>query len=397
MPYLEKSASKAESPDELLATIRRASDLATVAWAASALETRVLLEESAVPQGAEAVLTDRLAGFSPDTEGHALEDAERVAASALLGALLELVRTRPGARKHVRGLLVAEGSTWLGALFCVMAGPGAHKLFLSIDRTTRHARPPRPTPPPQVASPSLPKYGVDGGAAFVHACHLLTSVAVGDEEIAKVLVSAHALDLVGGRLLCATTGGNPEIDAEMREDLGTEWLPFATAAMALIDALINAEDDDRFCLAEPKLFRPGWVLYERANVTVDACVAALKRSLRIDGGSMVAQQLHLSGLRALSRIAQFNDGQAHRIMSWKALGLGADVLRIAGVDEEAVLAALRFLAEVAAPCPFSHRQLAACGAAEAASHAVGRYPRSEAVRFEATRVHALCAGGGSCC
>jgi len=183
----------------------------------------------------------------------------------------------------------------------------------------------------------------------------------------------------------------------VREDLGTEWLPFATAAVTLIDALVasEAQDADRFDLADPELFTPGWARYERTDVTVDGCVAALRQSLHTDSGSMVAQQLHLGALRALSHIARLNEGQAHRIMSWKALGLGVDVLRIGGVDEEAILAALRFLAEVAAPCPFSYRQLTACGAAEATERAAGRYPRSKAVRSEAARVLGLCQGASA--
>jgi len=172
--------------------------------------------------------------------------------------------------------------------------------------------------------------------------------------------------------------------------MGTEWLPFSTAAVVLIDALVSSESEEGLRLSDPTFFCPGWVRYERANVAVDAVVAALQRSLLDEGGSMVAQQLHLSGLRALGCIAYFSDTQAHRILYRDGLVLGVKVLSLHGADEEAAIVGLRYLTQVCAKCSFAHRQLESYGAAEIVRRTMARYPRSESVKFEAVRALQAC-------
>jgi len=309
-----------------------------------------------------------------------------------LTTLNEVVRLRFEASELMveRALAgTAEDPGWLHSLFRVMTGPGADRHFFSLKRSVGVAQPPPPRAsfarPKKDASANLSRC-IDGGAAFVQACHLLAFLSEQSEDVTKAALDTHALDLVGGRLLYATQGQDGE-------DLGTEWLPFATAAVLLIDTLVSREDPDRFQLSNPELFAPSWVRYERPVIPVDACIAALKRSLLREKGSLVAHQLHLCGLRALTSIARYSTSQAHRMISSNALLLGVEALGIAGTDEEAVLVALRFLAEVTATCPFAHRQLAAVHAAEAVQHVPERYPRSDAVRSEVVAGAADLRGG----
>lgn len=228
--------------------------------------------------------------------------------------------------------------------------------------------------------------GASGGAAFVHACHLLAHLADGDEDVAQKLVDLKVLDLVSTRLLSATVPhitrtGPWNHDHALVDQLGTEWHPFATAATCLIASIVCEDDVGRYRIANPNLFRPAWVMRQRPQVIVDACSAALERSLLLDGGSLVAHQLHLACLRALARIAWFSPEQGRRAIAAGGLSLGVKVLNIRGNDEQAVLVALRFISQLilSSPVP-QHRRLG--GLADSLDSVRNRYPASEAVQRE---------------
>jgi len=374
---------------DLLDAIRNADDPAAVSLAGAGLASHLHRNLKCAPANTADVLSSCIAGLGESAvkESRSLQGTERDAISSLLVSLLELVLARAEDAEHVRSLLLAqksiEGPTLLGTFLAVLSGPGARCLYFSNNRPSRVMHRELPcVEPPGVSNSS-------GGAAFVHACQLLAALAREDRELAKVLACAHVLDILGGRLLhhLGSDGRGP---ASEPEDVGTSWLPFATAAVGLVDALVTIEEEDRLQLANPSLFRAGWVRYERADELVDAVVAALYRSLQHEGGSLVAQQLHLSGLRALQYIASHSENQAHRILSSNGLSLGVKVLGIVGTDEEAALVALRFLSAVAAMCPLSHRCLGEHGAAEAAERTMARYPRSPTVELEAKRVLQAC-------
>merc|ERR1711879_1080311 len=87
-----------------------------------------------------------------------------------------------------------------------------------------------------------------------------------------------------------------------------------TASVRLLEILVTAEDPDRFLISNPSLFQPVWVRNSRPNGVVDACLAALVRSLHKDSGCMATQYLHLSGLRTLGAISQLSTEQAKRII-----------------------------------------------------------------------------------
>jgi len=375
---------------DLLDTIRHTDDPAAVSLAGATLASHLHRDLQCAPAYAADILSSRIAdlGVSAVEESRSLQGTERDAISSLLVCLLELVLARAEDAEHVRSLLLAQktpadGPTLLGALLAVLSGPGARCLYFSNNRPSRGAHRELPcVEPPGVSSSS-------GGAAFVHACQLLTALAREDRALAKVLACAHVLDILGGRLL-HQLGSDGRGPASEPQDVGTSWLPFATAAVGLIDALVTMEEEDRVHLANPSLFRAGWVRYERADELVDAIVAALRQSLQHEGGSLVAQQLHLSGLRALQYISSHSENQAHRILYNNGLSMGVKVLGIVGTDEEAAIVALRFLSAVAAMCPLSHRCLAEHGALEAAERTMARYPRSPTIEVEAKRVMQAC-------
>lgn len=374
-----------EGPEHILNTIRDSQDEATLSWAAAALTCHLHEAPDRVPASAMDTLATclwRIASSSGGqvagrrgtlrTEPKPLGGLQQETASALLAALLELARERPEDVEHLRMLLWGEGegtSDWLAALLNVMAD-ATH-----VDR---------------------------GGAAFVHACHLLAVLVDGNEDLAKKLLAARTLDLVGGRLLRASAapaafeaedplGGRAHDGSKHKCDImGTEWLPFATAAVLLIGVLVAEEDVERWKLAEPGLHRPVWVRGQRPDIVVDGLLAALKRSLLHDRGSMVAQPLHISGLRALGRIAYLSSAQAHRMIVAKALELGVKALSIQGTDEEALLVFLWFLAEVSSSSPSAHKHLAALGTVEIVQRIAARYPRSKAVSCETARVLLAC-------
>mmetsp|Transcript_32334 Transcript_32334/g.106746 ORF Transcript_32334/g.106746 Transcript_32334/m.106746 type:complete len:382 (-) Transcript_32334:261-1406(-) len=371
-----------EDEESLLRRIECGADLAGVQWAASELLCRLHRVPSSVPQHAAEVLMDRLqsiAGpgaiegaptWSPPTTGrplHAnrvlgggpalaaafqpLPGAELEAASSLLAALLDLLHARREDQVRLREHLMETGSH----------SPGCFWLFLRV-----------------FASGDLDH----GGAAFVRCCHLLALLAEGDEHMSRALRSARALDLVADRLARATKG----------DALGTEWLPFATAAAHLLQILICEEDTQCMSIADPTLFVPAWAHSRKPDTTVDALIEALRRSLVHVGGHMVAQALHTSALRALGTVAHLSRSQAQRMLAVKGADLAVAVLRHDGSDEEAVSIALWYIAELAPGSPFSPKAIAASGAEAAARSAMSKYPWSQRVQVEAERVIRACQG-----
>mmetsp|Transcript_7288 Transcript_7288/g.18185 ORF Transcript_7288/g.18185 Transcript_7288/m.18185 type:complete len:388 (-) Transcript_7288:34-1197(-) len=374
---------------ELLKKISQNEDLISVSWAASELLCRLHEDRSSIPQNASAVLLGRLqvlsgAGsvdgapvWTPPTRGRPLANKtllgggvslaatfqpltadELEAVSAMLGALLDLIRVQPEDHGLLRDHLL---STTAGDPNCLW-------LFLRVLATCGGT-----------AGDGSGVQG-EGGAAFVHCCHILARLSDGDEEVSRALRSARVLDLLADRLQRATAG----------EELGTEWLPFATAAVLLLDMLVSADDAHCLKLADPKLYTPAWAHARKPDTTVDALVATLRRSLMQEGGNMVVQPLHLNGLRALGHVALLSGQQAQRMLAMKAPDLAVLVLSTAGADEEAVNIALWFLAVVARGSPFSAPKLAASGAKEAAKAAAARYPRSQWIQAEAERVIQAC-------
>ncbi|CAE8616332.1 unnamed protein product, partial [Polarella glacialis] len=231
----------------------------------------------------------------------------------------------------------------------------------------------------------------EGGAAFVHACRTLELLVRGDEELAKALHQQRLLAAVGQRLLAGTTGGERDLrTGKAPEELpGTSWQPFANAAVVLIDALVSEKDPDRFSIANPELFRPVWMRYHRPEPVVDGCIAALERSLFREGSAMVASQLHVAGLRALTQLARLSKDQAERILLSNGPSIGVEVMRLAGYHEEATSVSLVFLVQISGGA-FAHNRLKAAGADVAAKEAATRFPRSQAVQDTAAKVVAAC-------
>lgn len=362
------SANMAEPAGLAVKTIAGTRDLDELSRAAADLTCCLHQDPAKVPAGATAALIGRLRSFAgkvpagtrlppSQTPERPLPEAERPAASAVLSALLDLLREREQDRDLLRQPLTTERVGTESSLIDV---------FLAV----------------LTEGP-----GDAGGAAFVHACHLLALVASDDGEVAKALRNARVLDLVSLRLFRATGSIS---EAAASTELGTWWGPFATAATHLIERLLNAEDLDCLKLGDPRLFKPSWSTGRRPEVMVDGLLRALDRSLLRDGGSMVVQPLHLDGLRALSAIAAVSENQAHHMIISSGLKIGTRVLRIAGADQEAVVAALHFVAQVAAASPHSHRQLAELGAAELAQKAMARYPSSQTVQCEASLLLQVC-------
>merc|ERR1712070_508518 len=109
--------------------------------------------------------------------------------------------------------------------------------------------------------------------------------------------------------------------------LGTEWVPFATAAVVLIDVLVAEETLGTKTINGARRVVPALLLRnQKIDTAIDGCLNALRRSLLRDGGAMVAQQLHLSGLRALGNIARVCPRLANRIIVQGGLSIGVKLL-----------------------------------------------------------------------
>jgi len=310
--------------------------------------------------------------------GAPLPAAAREAASALLSALVDLMRCRPADVAFVRELLASDTDGLHGSYQQLLGRPtGWLARVLELMG-------------------SIGCGGIDanaGGAAFVHACHVLALAVDGDDEMCKRVRNAGGLAVIGQSLLWATTGGTRlDFGAPPSEELlGTQWMSFATAAVRLLEVLVNAQDPDRFLISNPDHFQPVWVRHSRPDRLVDACLAAMQRSLNRELGCMVAQALHLSGLRTLGWIAHLSNEQARRIMCHNGLSFGAALLAIPHIDEEATTCALWYLAELSASSNLGQRRLKDLDVASAAERALQRYPRSGAIQHEALRVLAICA------
>lgn len=374
-------ATAAENERSLLSRIDQVDDPVGVCMAASELLFRLHRAPAAVPDYAAEVLLGSLVAFGgagavegaptwrPPVQGqplHAnralrggaalaaafqpLADGSLEAASAIMAVLLDLLTARESDRLLLRQHLLETGSDV----------PGCFWLFLRV-----------------LATSDAPH----GTAAFIRCCHIIAVMAQGDEVLSRALRAARVLDLAADQLARVTKG----------DEVGIEWLPFATAAAHLLDVLVCECDSECNRIEDPKLFVPAWAHARKPGATVDALVAALRRSLR-DGGHMVAQPLHVSCLRTLGVAARLSRGQAQRMLGLGAADLAVAVLRHPGSDEEPLHIALWLLAELAHGSPFSAKTLAAAGAEAAAERAMARYPRSQKVRVETERVIKACKG-----
>jgi len=377
-----------EDGDELVSTIQNAEDLTVLSWAAAGLTVRLGKAPAlAPPFGSVEAITKALQDIG--VEGYDGRPSAREAGSQLLGALVELVRLREEDLEYVRALIrtASDGGTgaiWLRALLRAMA----------FDKEE-------------------PTGSASGqGIAFVHACHLLALAAGADEHVCMILRSERVHDLCSNSLLSATVtthdlstevglmdrlkSGTKVVRSCPPRDMGTEWLPFATAAVCLIAVLLTAEDPDRFSLAEPTLLKPAWSIRERPDTVVDACLSALRRTLIEEGGSVVAQQLHLAGIRTLGQIAHLSSDQALRMIQADGLALGAKILAMEGADEEAVFAALWYLAEVVTATgnscrrKWSRARLEELGVPSMIERVKKKYPRSFLVEGQGNRLLRMC-------
>lgn len=392
----EDAQAKKAPEDEaasLLRTLEETTDFRVLAWTAAGLSCCFTQSPATMPSSAAAGVAARIRrlewGPGPPSA------PAREAASTLFTTLLDFAREQPEDARLVRSLIMdnpMSESSWL------------RRAVATMDE-----------------GDDCSGYGGSGGAAFTSACHLLAFVTDGDVELAKVLREAGVLDYVATQLLLATSPGGGSGTARVSSAvrwrtvsssgehrrgpgphvlatggpshappasvaMGTEWHPFACAAVRLIEVLILHDDPDRLALANPSLFKPVWGQGHRPEVVVDGVLAALGRSLLDEGGSMVAHHLHLSGMRALGRIAHFSGDQGRRMLCSNGLASGARALTISGADEEAVVTALWYLAELSYTSQHSHKQLQALGVPEAVRKVQARYPRSDVVRTEASRV-----------
>lgn len=365
-----KVANSSSNARELLSTIRNSRDTAAVSWAAAGLALHCVdLKAASVPSEAASIIADRIWTLQADF-GTPLSEAAREAASVMFSVLVDLMRCRPDDMEFVRGRLAEDTEKptgWLTAILDIMATVGSGGAVANA-----------------------------GGAAFVNACHLLALAAEDDGDLCRRLRNAGVLGLVGQCMLWGTTGGN-RLDfgaPPSAEILGTEWSSFATASARLMEVLVCAMDPDRFIISNPELFQPVWVRNGRADGVVDACLAALHRSLHQEGGCMVAQSLHLSGLRTLGEIGRLSTEQARRIMCHNGLTFGVALLSIPHLDEEATSCALWYLAELSAASDQSApRRLKQLAAAPAAERAMTKYPRSQTIHELASRVLAASSAG----
>jgi hypothetical protein len=232
-----------------------------------------------------------------------------------------------------------------------------------------------------------------GGACFVHACLFLASAVEGDEDLCNRFRKAGVMGTVSQCLLWGTTGGMTRDHGAppSADELGTEWNSFATAAVRLLEVVVTARDPDRFTISNPDLFQPVWVRHSRPDRIVDACLAALERSLNREGGCMVVQSLHISGLQTLGHIAHLSRDQARRIICFNGLTFGPAVLAIPHIDEESTICALWYIAALSnAHDLLATRRLTEMNAASVAEQAMARYPRSPVIEHEASRVLAAC-------
>lgn len=391
--------------DKLVRTIQDCQDLTILSWAAAGLMVR-LGDVSAhpPPMGAVEAVTKSLQDIC--IVGYESRPLAREAASQLLGTLVELVRISEENMEYVRGLIriAADGSKdWLRAVLRVMVldeeGPGD------------------PAPAGQ-------------GTAFIHACHLLASAVDDDSKLAAILRSEHVHEICSASLLRATVsdyelptklvhGGGSfrqrSASSPTLPDLGTEWLPFATAALCLVEVLLTTENLECCKLHDPSIAKQSRTRTQESytgrnyrftdlgmhnnfntETIVDACLAALRRSLVDEGGSMVAQQLHLAGIRTLGQMAHLSVDQAWRITNADGLALGAKMLMIQGADEEATFAALWYLAEVTSNFRITFQRnsvrarLEELGVPNMVERAKRRYPRSFFVEDQGNRLLCVC-------
>jgi len=177
------------------------------------------------------------------------------AVAALLEVLLGLVRRRPEDEAYMRSLVMMDSlceDGWLRCLLRLMCeGADVGTVVTAADASTSSTC-----------------------APFEKGCQLLAHLARDSEEVAKVLVGAGVLKVVGS-LISRSTGNANRSASSPSVDLGTEWLPFVTAAVCLIDAVVAEEDVDRFQISNPSLFRPMWAAGDRPAAFVDGIMAAL--------------------------------------------------------------------------------------------------------------------------
>lgn len=354
---------------QLLKILKEVEDgaYAVLGEAAAAVSVRLATAKNAVtvPAEAAAVLVERLRTIGIEAASRFPPEA-RDAASSILAALLDLCRLRSEDAALVRVELERKDR---------LVGKGSLSAIFSIMYHGEHG-------------------GDAGGAAFVHACHLLAFLTSGDEELAKVLIGAGGIELLAGRLLRATPPRDCRPD-DVPADFGTEWLPFATAATVLLDEVTAVPDSDGARLADSRLHVSPWAHGSRSQTVVDACVAALDRSLLREQGHMVLQPLHLTGLRVLCRCGRFSKEAASRVVASGGLEIGVKALEVGSQNEEAVLVALTFLADLAQAREFSSARvrrvnaafrLAPSGCKEMVEKVRARYARSADVQTEAARL-----------
>eukprot|EP00441_Pelagodinium_beii_P016357 CAMPEP_0197661690 /NCGR_PEP_ID=MMETSP1338-20131121/51604_1 /TAXON_ID=43686 ORGANISM="Pelagodinium beii, Strain RCC1491" /NCGR_SAMPLE_ID=MMETSP1338 /ASSEMBLY_ACC=CAM_ASM_000754 /LENGTH=373 /DNA_ID=CAMNT_0043239289 /DNA_START=39 /DNA_END=1160 /DNA_ORIENTATION=+ len=352
------SGHDADSAIELLQTLEDAEDLSTMCWAASGLEQQLFSLTEELPMNTAPVLIQRF-GSLPG-RGSPMPGACREVAMPLLRGLTELVQARSEDHKILRATIIEEADS--GDLFWLQAWLD----LVSVPPTvSKGGRP---------LEPSLDDPHV-GSGALNYACQVLALIARGDEEVVSALHKVNVLSAVGARLLQGT-------QAKPDEQV-TAWFPFATSAVLLIDALVGEEDLDRHTISNPSLFIPVWTRYHRPEDAAKGCLAALERSLQQEAFTG-ASQLQISALRALRHLARLSEAQATRIVRSRAPEWGLQVLQLAGLDEEATVAALEFLLEV------SRRdlRLVPVVAGEAAKAASEKLPRSEEVANLAAKVMA---------
>eukprot|EP00931_Biecheleriopsis_adriatica_P063348 TRINITY_DN38339_c0_g1_i1.p1 TRINITY_DN38339_c0_g1~~TRINITY_DN38339_c0_g1_i1.p1 ORF type:complete len:363 (-),score=81.58 TRINITY_DN38339_c0_g1_i1:22-1110(-) len=338
-----------ESPAALLKILQGSADLSTVCWAAAGIQQQIFSSVNAVPESTAAVLIQSFASLGGS--GKPWPGARREVASPLLGAFVELLMLRAEDRQHFRSVLLHEASTgnlaWMGSWLELVAVPASDDIGAAL-----------------------------GGGAFAYSCQALEIATKGDEELTAMLHKLNVLSAVGTRLLAGVTAGD--------EEARTSWIPFATSAVALIDALVGEEDPDRFTIQDPKLFRPVWTRYHRPEAAVKGIMAALERSLTQEAQTTTsAMPLQVSAMRALGHILRLSEQQAVQILRSKATEWSVRVVRLAGTDEEATVAALQFLVQVALKAP---KLLASAAAPDSVRAAAARFPRSEQVQQMASRI-----------
>jgi hypothetical protein len=351
---------------QLLETLRSASDAALLGWAASGLAFHCAGTTAAcLPGELAGVVADRLRAL-PSDFGKPMSARTREVASTLLSLFLDLVRCRLEDLALVRDLLLTERPRTPMLLTSIL------EIISTVGCGGTKAN--------------------AGGAAFVHACHLLAIVVDGNDDLCQKVRDAGATGIIGTCLLWGTTGGtSADFGAPPPFDiLGTEWMSFATAGVRILEVLVTAQDTDRFLISNPALFQPVWTRGSRPVIMVEACVAAMQRSLSKEAGCMFVQPLHLSGLRMLGAMARLSRDQAGRILSHSGLSFGPAVLAIPHVDEEATLCALWYLAELSTYSDLAQHQLKRLHVVPVVEQALHRYRHSRAIQHEGAQVLSAC-------